>query len=1038
MKCIPMRIWTFSLVALLFAAMPVLSTAQSNRPPNDDFASRIVLGGATETTNGSNVRATAESAEPAHAGFSARRSVWWSWTPAYSGLIELTTDGSDFDTVLAVYTGASLPSLNLVGANDDGVGSTASRVLFTAVAGTSYQIAVDGKLGASGSIVLNLRVLTPPNDFFDSAALLTGSWAFADGTNTNATAEPSEPQHAGVVSTNSVWWNWKAPCSSDVEIETDFIFGSGGEFDTLLAVYVGETLSSLIPVATNDDWNGKTTSRVVFRALGGEIYHIAVAGKSGASGSFILFLEILDPPLSDSLSNAIPFCDTSAFAIGSNTDATAEPGEPQHAGVGGGHSLWWNWIAPASGSVSLHDISGDFDSVLAVYTGGGFPLTPVAANYYRSACFAPDTNYGFMFFDAVAGESYQIAVDGVQGAVGQFTLSLELHDPPQNDNFASRGIFQNTPDPYGFGVSEQVANNLSATSEPNEPAHGGSPASRSVWWSWTAPTSSLVQVFVSTEWFTPRLGVYTGSSFPLSPIPADAILRASADNLMFVSRAGQTYQIALDSADDAAGGFVVTVFWGPRPANDDFSNATWLFGKTATVTNTFQGATIESGEPKHAGAGGNESLWYAWVAPFLPGSVNRPVKISTAGSGADTVLAVYTGSALSDLRLIVSNDDARNDDSFSEVSFVPVAGTTYFIAVAHPACRHYEPFVSLIETPVFMTLDYRAVSASLATLTQDRILSFTAGIDIRNHGTFPTGPLRVRMGWSTYCDNPYTHRLIPITSGRDGNPLEILTFPTPTVVAPGSQIRVQIEGTSPSPEQANQRLGAYFDALGVFAIIDENIGQEWLPLTQVFIHYWLTSGGAPNQCNYSGVLRSGGVVQGLQGQVEVAYLSIEAPAFVTAGLTVPIRVLAHLTGSSTPALVADPAWIVPPLVTMRTNASGTNFLLTAGPVCQPTNLTLTARFVFGGDESLAATSLTLLPPPFALQASLLSSNRSVLLHLTGPPTNSYVLEATDALGSPTEWQRFWTNPPNGDCSWLLTIPPATQTSHRYFRARQLP
>jgi hypothetical protein len=80
----------------------------------------------------------------------------------------------------------------------------------------------------------------------------------------------------------------------------------------------------------------------------------------------------------------------------------------------------------------------------------------------------------------------------------------------------------------------------------------------------------------------------------------------------------------------------------------------------------------------------------------------------------------------------------------------------------------------------------------------------------------------------------------------------------------------------------------------------------------------------------------------------------------------------------------------------------------------------------------------LLPRPFALQASLLSSNHSVLLRLTGLPTHRYVVEAADALGSAAAWQGFWTNPANGDCSWWLPIPPAAQTNHRYFRARQLP
>jgi len=187
----------------------------------------------------------------------------------------------------------------------------------------------------------------------------------------------------------------------------------------------------------------------MFRAIAGETYHIAVAGKAAASGSFILYLELLVPPPSDFLADVTPFSDTYVQFSSSNTVATAEPGEPQHAGVGGGHSVWWNWIAPTSGSVSLKASSFTFDTVVAVYTGGGFPLTPVTGNYYRSVC-ASGTDYGDIIFDAVAGVSYLIAVDGVQGGVGSFSLLLELHNPPENDNFAHRTIFPNTPDPFGW------------------------------------------------------------------------------------------------------------------------------------------------------------------------------------------------------------------------------------------------------------------------------------------------------------------------------------------------------------------------------------------------------------------------------------------------------------------------------------------------------------------------------------------------------------------------------------------------------------
>ena len=131
------------------------SILDTNRPFNDDFASAQVLSGALPiSASGTNVNATTQTGEPDHAGTPAAQSVWWSWTPAASGSIAVTTDGSDFDTVLAIYTGSNVSGLTPVVSNDDGGNGSTSRVTFAAQAGVTYYIAVDGFASASGTIQL--------------------------------------------------------------------------------------------------------------------------------------------------------------------------------------------------------------------------------------------------------------------------------------------------------------------------------------------------------------------------------------------------------------------------------------------------------------------------------------------------------------------------------------------------------------------------------------------------------------------------------------------------------------------------------------------------------------------------------------------------------------------------------------------------------------------------------------------------------------------------------------------------------------------
>jgi thiol-disulfide isomerase/thioredoxin len=127
-------------------------------PPNDDFTNAIVLTGTTNFVASNNAGATSESGEPSHADSGASSSVWWSWQAPFTGSVSISTAGSTFDTLLAVYTGDSVSNLQAVADNDDagGFGVVFSSLVFRALAGETYRIAVDGFNGATGSVRLAL------------------------------------------------------------------------------------------------------------------------------------------------------------------------------------------------------------------------------------------------------------------------------------------------------------------------------------------------------------------------------------------------------------------------------------------------------------------------------------------------------------------------------------------------------------------------------------------------------------------------------------------------------------------------------------------------------------------------------------------------------------------------------------------------------------------------------------------------------------------------------------------------------------------
>jgi hypothetical protein len=125
-------------------------------PANDNFANAQSVSGTTGQVLGAeNPGATKEPGEPNHYGNPGGKSVWYRWTAPTAGNASVDTSGSTFDTLLAVYTGSAVNALTQVAANDDGGVDLTSTVTFPAVGGTTYQIAVDGYYGASGT--LNLR-----------------------------------------------------------------------------------------------------------------------------------------------------------------------------------------------------------------------------------------------------------------------------------------------------------------------------------------------------------------------------------------------------------------------------------------------------------------------------------------------------------------------------------------------------------------------------------------------------------------------------------------------------------------------------------------------------------------------------------------------------------------------------------------------------------------------------------------------------------------------------------------------------------------
>ncbi|MFO1490546.1 MAG: PPC domain-containing protein [Kiritimatiellia bacterium] len=607
--------------------------AFSVQAASDGFMERTALSGIPISDSASSTGATAEIGEPYHSGQPAAASVWWTWTCPAAGQVEINTHGSNFDTILAVYTGASLAGLTEVASNDDSPSQAPdSQVRFAATAGTVYQIAVDGWQGDTGNITLNILAAPDPpsNDNFALATLISGAAPqTATGTNAGAGAETGE----GVIGSGaSVWWRWTCPAGQGGTYELDTI---GSDFDTALAVYVGTAVDNLSRRALNDDIDAASTtlvSRVRFNAAAGTVYRFTVDGSrflGDVEGAVTLHLTRVLPaiasPSNDNLASPAALTGTAGAVNGSNVLATGQAGEPDHEFNPVAASVWYSWTPPAATGTAeiLLTFTNGVRGVVSVYTGTTLAtlvrldslVVSQFTNGIRRARFTPP-----------AGQPLRIAVDGSYGDQAAFRLAYRhpLPSPPANDDFANAAVLAGLPAAGGYS-------NTYATVEAHDGDFAVDPPSSTVWFAWTCPTQGPIRVSATSTAFDPGLVITTGLEASNQTYVADG--DGAAD---FYGDIGVTYRIMVDSFSAEEGAFNLSIEEAPplAPHNDHLADAEFLAAGAPAVPGLLQNATLE---PLEFTNGVTRSVWYFWSAGH-DGPAEARVE-ALAGTGRLTVYA---------------------------------------------------------------------------------------------------------------------------------------------------------------------------------------------------------------------------------------------------------------------------------------------------------------------------------------------------------------------------------------------------------------
>jgi hypothetical protein len=607
-------------------------------------------------------------------------------------------------------------------ARDTSAGSwSEARVNLSDFVGASHTLSIEFSTDTftlhEGCYLDDITVLgyvNPPNDDFANAASLAGTGGSANGFNSGATKESGEPDHAGNSGGHSIWYRWTAPSSASVNFNT-----SGGRFDTLLAVYVGGSVGTLVQVAADDDIYGALNrqSRVRFTPLAGSTYWIAVDGYAGQTGSIrlnwqqsgvgdlIIFAPTVGPFI-QVLTYAGDTCEVAEGLIAGGTRKVVRfTTEARNIGTGdlfvgdpAGNPLF------TPGICHTHNHFSEF-VFLRVRDGGGnvvvngnkvgFCLEDFA-RWDAGANPSPVFTCGFQGIQRGWSDTYGSFLAGQWADItglpaGNYALEQEINPNHtleesnygnnitqvpftipayNNDDFVNATRIASS-------VSTVAGNNGGTTKEFNEPNHAGNAGGKSIWYCWTATTSAGVVFDTIGSSFDTLLAVYTGNSIPTLVLVAQnddidpAFNRAS--RVTFTPVAGTKYWIAVDGYNGAAGGIVLNL----SPANNDFAACQNIGGGVGSLIGFNLGANLETGEPNHAGTLSGRSVWYCWTAP-----VSAVIEFNTLGSSFDTLLAVYTGGSVSSLSEVASNDDINGAlNRQSRVVFNASAGTSYHIAV---------------------------------------------------------------------------------------------------------------------------------------------------------------------------------------------------------------------------------------------------------------------------------------------------------------------------------------------------------------------
>jgi len=342
--------------------------------------------------------------------------------------------------------------------------------------------------------------------------------------------------------------------------------------------------------------------------------------------------------------------------------------------------VWYRYIAPGTGTITVDTCGSNYDTVIAVHSGcPGALANTLACNDDSAICGGNPPRQSSLTTNVTQGTTYLIRVCGFNNVTGTYIMHLTQNVvtiAPGNNACASAASISVGATPFNtFGATTDGPAETVCT------AFGNNQVGQDIWYTYTAACSGNTNVSLCGSSFDTKVAVYDGGC----PAGIDTAIACNDDscglqsNLTFTSVRNRTYLIRVGGFAGSQGAGTITIGCTPViPSNNDCANAIGIGNGVSTFDNT--NATTDGPSEAACNFFGTtqvgQDLWYRYNA-----ACDGTATASLCGSSFDTKLAAYPSGACPggpDTAFACSDDSCGLQ---SNITFPVVTGGTYLIRV---------------------------------------------------------------------------------------------------------------------------------------------------------------------------------------------------------------------------------------------------------------------------------------------------------------------------------------------------------------------